>query len=53
MDNEEQIVILMNRIRELQKEIEDNPQYHFDIVDSIYDDIHYYQNQIEFLTHET
>lgn len=53
MNTEEQIKLLMSRVKTLQTEIRENPQYSQDIVDSITEDIQYYLNQIEFLVHET
>jgi len=53
MDTEEKIKLLMSRVKTLQDDVKNNPQYSQDIVDSIYEDIQYYLNQIEFLVHET
>lgn len=49
MNSEEQIQLLMNRIRELQKERDNTPKHQYQVIESITDDINYYQNQIEFL----
>lgn len=53
MDTEEKIKLLMSRVKTLQNEVKENPQYSQDIVDFIYEDIQYYLNQIQFLVHET
>lgn len=50
MNSEEQIQLLMNRIRELQKERDNTPKHQYQVIESITDDINYYQNQIDFLT---
>ena len=49
MNTEDQIQLLMNRIRELQKERDNTPKHQYQVIESITDDINYYQNQIEFL----
>jgi ribosomal protein S15P/S13E len=51
MEDEEQIRLLMSRVKSLQDKIKSNPQYTQDTVDLIYMDIQYYLNQIEFLVH--
>jgi hypothetical protein len=53
MTNEDKIQLLMQRIRTLQNELNENPQYQQNIVDSMYDDIQYYQNQIEFIVNQS
>lgn len=49
MNMEEQIKLLMNRIKQLQQERENTPKHQFQVIASITDDIKYYQNQIDFL----
>lgn len=49
MNSEEQIKLLMQRIKELQQERENTPKHQYQVIESITDDINYYQNQIEFL----
>lgn len=49
MNKEEQIKLLMQRIKELQKEREGTPKHQVQVIESITDDIKYYQNQIDFL----
>ena len=58
MTNEEEIQLLkiellMQRIRTLQTDLNDNPQYSQDFVESITADIQYYQNQIEFIVNQS
>jgi hypothetical protein len=53
MTNEEKIQLLMQRIRTLQTDLNDNPQYSQDFVESITADIQYYQNQIEFIVNQS
>jgi|1048.fasta_scaffold00088_39 hypothetical protein len=45
----DEISILKTRIADLKKQIDDNPQYSQNIVDSILDDINYYENQLDYL----
>ena len=49
MNTEEQIKLLMQRIKELQKERDNVPKHQFQVIESITEDINYYQNQINFL----
>lgn len=49
MNTEEKIQLLMRRILTIQEDINQNPQYQQNIVDCLYDDIEYYQNQIDYL----
>ena len=58
MTNEKEIQLLkielmMQRIRTLQTDLNDNPQYSQDFVESITADIQYYQNQIEFIVNQS
>lgn len=53
MTNEEEIQLLMQRIRTLQTDLNENPQYSQDFVESITADIQYYQNQIEFIVNQS
>jgi len=53
MTNEEKIQLLMQRIRTLQNDLNENPQYSQDFVESITADIQYYQNQIEFIVNQS
>lgn len=41
--------LLKKRIKNLKEELDQNPQYQQNIVDSILDDISYYENQLNFL----
>ena len=43
----DEISILENHIKNLRKEINNNPQYNKNVVDSILDDISYYQNHLK------
>lgn len=52
MNTEEQIKLLMEQIRKLQKERDNTPKHQYQVIESIADDINYYQNQIEFLTNQ-
>lgn len=52
MNTEQQIQLLMEQIRKLQKERDNTPKHQHQVIDSITDDINYYQNQIEFLTNQ-
>lgn len=49
---EDQVKLLMQRIRELQKERYDTPKHQVQVIESITEDINYYQNQINFLLTE-
>lgn len=49
---EDQVKLLMQRIQELQKERDNVPQYQVQVIESITEDINYYQNQINFLLEE-
>jgi t-SNARE complex subunit (syntaxin) len=58
MTNEDEIQLLkielmMQRIRTLQTDLNENPQYSQDFVESITADIQYYQNQIEFIVNQS
>ena len=49
MNTTETINLLTKRIKNLKEELDQNPQYQQNIVDSILDDISYYENQLNFL----
>ena len=49
---EEQVKLLMQRIRELQKERDNVPQHQVQVIESITEDINYYQNQIDFMVND-
>ena len=49
MNSEEQIKLLMQRIKELQHERDNVPKHQVQVIASITDDINYYQNQIDFV----
>jgi FtsZ-binding cell division protein ZapB len=49
MNTTETINLLTKRIKNLKEELDQNPQYKQNIVDSILDDISYYQNQLKSL----
>ena len=49
MNMEEQIKLLMNKIKQLQKERDNTPKHQVQVIESITDDINYYQNQIDFI----
>lgn len=49
MENQEKIVLLNRQIKKLKEELDKNPQYPTQWVESIIDDIQYYQNQIDSL----
>ena len=53
MTEEEKIQLMMKRIQTLQSDLNDNPQYSQDFVESITADIQYYQNQIEFIVNQS
>ena len=53
MTSEEKIQLLMRRIRILQTDLDENPLYSQDFVESITADIQYYQNQIEFIVNQS
>ena len=52
MNTEDQVKVLMQRIRELQKERDNVPKHQVQVIESITEDINYYQNQINFLLTE-
>lgn len=52
MNTEDQVKLLMQRIQELQKERDDAPKHQVQVIESITEDINYYQNQINFLLEE-
>lgn len=52
MNTEKQIQLLMDQIRKLQKERDHTPKYQHQVIESITDDINYYQNQIDYLTNQ-
>lgn len=45
----DEITLLETKIESLKKEIKDNPDYSQNVVDSILDDIDYYQNHLNHL----
>ena len=47
------IELMMQRIRTLQTDLDENPRYSQDFVESITADIQYYQNQIEFIVNQS
>lgn len=49
MNTEDQVKLLMQRIKELQQEREGTPKHQVQVIASITDDINYYQNQIDFV----
>lgn len=49
---EDQVKLLMQRIRELQKERDNAPQHQVQVIESITEDINYYQNQIDFMMND-
>lgn len=49
---EDQIKLLMQRIRELKIERDNTPKHQVQVIESITEDINYYQNQIDFLVNE-
>ena len=49
MNTTETINLLTKRIKTLKEELDQNPQYKQNIVDSILDDISYYENQLNHL----
>ena len=52
MNTEEQVKLLMRRIQELQKERDDAPKHQVQVIESITEDINYYQHQIDFMLNE-
>ncbi len=52
MNTENSIRALMIAIQSLQTELNQNPNYSQDMIDSISADIDYYQNQIDYLVNE-
>ena len=48
----DQVELLMQRIRELKQERDNTPKHQFQVIESITEDINYYQNQINFLLEE-
>jgi peptidoglycan hydrolase CwlO-like protein len=53
MNTEEQIQQLMQQIRKLQTERDNTPSHQYQVIESITEDINYYQNQIDYLVNET
>ena len=49
---EDQVKLLMQRIQELQKERDNVPKHQVQVIESITEDINYYQNQIDFMVNE-
>lgn len=49
MNVEKEIQLIMNLIRIFQKQIDENPDFSSDMIESIQSDIEYYQNQIDYL----
>lgn len=48
----DEIELLMKRIDELQKERDSTPKHQVQVIESINEDIKYYQNQIDFMLNE-
>lgn len=48
----EQVELLMQRIRELKQERDNVPKHQVQVIESITEDINYYQNQIDFVVNE-
>lgn len=48
----EQQLLVMQRIKELQKERDNTPNHQVQVIESITQDINYYQNQIDFMMNE-
>ena len=48
----EQVELLMQRIRELKQERDNVPKHQVQVIESITEDINYYQNQIDFMVNE-
>lgn len=49
---EDQVKLLMQRIRELKTERDNAPKYQVQVIESITQDINYYQNRIDFMVNE-
>jgi hypothetical protein len=49
---EDQVKLLMQRIKELKSERDNTPKYQSQVIESITEDINYYQNQINFMVNE-
>ena len=49
---EDNIKLLIERIKELQKERNNTPKHQVQVIESITEDINYYQNQIDFMVNE-
>lgn len=49
---EDQVKLLMQRIQELQKERDNVPKHQVQVIESISEDINYYQNQIDFMMND-
>lgn len=52
MNKEQQIQELMGFIKKLEEERKNTPPHYFQTVESITEDINYYQNQIDYLVNE-
>jgi hypothetical protein len=48
----EQVELLMQRIQELKQERDNVPKHQVQMIESITEDINYYQNQIDFMVNE-
>jgi hypothetical protein len=49
---EDQVKLLMQRIRELKTERDNTPKHQVQVIESITEDINYYQNRIDFMVNE-
>lgn len=49
---EDQVKLLMQRIQELKKERDNVPKHQVQVIESITEDINYYQNQIDFMVND-
>jgi chorismate mutase len=52
MNKEQQIQELMSFIKKLEEERDNTPKHQVQVIQSITEDINYYQNQIDYLIHE-
>jgi chorismate mutase len=52
MNKEHQIQELMSQIKKLHKERDTTPEHQVQVIESITEDINYYQHQIDFLVNE-
>ena len=49
---EDQVKLLMQRIKELKSERDNTTKHQSQVIESITEDINYYQNQINFMVNE-